>query len=229
MAANDVYLLSLRQLLNTKTCVNVHAVRWDVTGDPTTSDFQTLAVIFASTWKNVQVDDLSYVDWHALKVFGAGVTYQTTAPYRVSSVALSGTYSPAQAGVLTGTPLPNSNALVATLNTTKAGKRYRGRMYLAGVAEVWVDDSSLVNATQLATFQGNLNAAVTALGASGSNASWTWGVWSDRIATGVTLNDEWPRKRIYVGPQDPANAFTPITSATGRNYIGSQRDRRPGI
>jgi hypothetical protein len=45
----------------------------------------------------------------------------------------------------------------------------------------------------------------------------------------VALSNTWPRVLTSQGTPDPANAFADVESADVRQYVGAQRDRRPGI
>lgn len=227
----DVYRCALRQVLNGRDVVNTVFLRMKTNPEPTASMFSASLGAFVSVLTPAQVDDLEHLDWVATQVRGAGTTYSTTPPFRTSTVSYAGGYSPATPnGQLTSTPLPNSVALVAALNTAQAGRRRKGRLYVGGISELWVDDNSMVNSTQLATLQSGLDLIVSQYGASGSNADFEWGVWSDRIATNTKY--VWTTSGPVLtsqGAPDPANAFAAIVSVVCRSYVGSQRDRRPGL
>lgn len=230
MATDDVYKLALRATLNGKDCVNTFAFRMKSNPEPTTAMFANLADNLATVIEGIQVDDLTYVDWRAQQVRGTGTTYSTTPPFSTSTVSYSGGFGSTFVGDLTGTPLPNNVAMCVTVNTAQSGRRRKGRFFIAGIAEVWVDDNSLFNATQLATAQTMLDGIVTTYGAAASHADFELGVWSERIATNAKyVNTVSGPVLTSQGAPSPSTAYAGCTSLQARNFVASQRDRRPGI
>ena len=229
MAIDDVYLLSLRGTLNGRPTVNTLAFRRLVAAEPITSEFVALATTIKDGFKFDQVDDLTYQDWRALKVRGAGVTYQTEAPFRISTVAYAGPFT----GTLTGSnlqpPQANNCATVIAIATEQAGRRRKGRIFLPGLPENAVGDNSIIAATHIANVVLHAIGALAAYYPPGTDTTWRLGVWSDRIAMNVKLSNTWPRERISAGPPDPGTAFADAASLDVRSYVGSQRNRRPGI
>lgn len=229
MATDDVYLLSLRQQMNAQQLVNVLAIRCKTSTEPTTASFTALATSFANNLQDFQVDDVSYTDWRALKVRGTGVTYNTTAPFRVSTVAFAGPYTGTITGVLTGAPAAMQCSWLIGLNTSQAGRRRRGRLFVGGVTEAAITDGGVMSTSEVSATQTVMNSLVTVYGSGGSDTNFEWGVWSDRIAMNVAYNNAWPRELVTQGAPDPDNAYLAITSCTVKTLVGSQRDRRPGI
>lgn len=229
MATDDVYLLSCRSQFNAQEIVNTFAFRWRDTGDPVAADFVALASAMKELFRGNQVDDLAYTDWRALKVRGTGVTYNTSSPFRVSLVSYAGSYTGTLTGVSTNPPSPEQTAMVMAINTALNGKRYRGRVFIAGLTEAVMTDASLFDTTFRTNFQTSISTGLANYFVGGSDPDWELGVWSDRIAMNVALSNTWPRVLTSQGAPDPANAFTGATSITLRSYIGNQRGRRPGI
>lgn len=230
MATDDVYKLALRATLNGKDVVNTFAVRMKTNPEPTVAAFTTLASFIAGELETWQVDDLTYIDWRAQQVRGAGTTYSTTPPFSTSTVSYSGSYSGTIVGDSTGTPLPNNNALVVAVNTGQSGRRRKGRFFVGGIAEVWVDDNSLFNPGHLVNIQATMQVIADALKVGGTNTDFEMGVWSERIATNAKyVNTISGPVLTSQGTPDPATAYAGMTSLSARNIVGSQRDRRPGV
>jgi len=230
VAVNDVYLCALRASQNGQPVVNTLALRREVSGEPAASDFQAVLTLVKNALRTQQVDDLVYVDWTALKVRGTGVTYSTSAPWRVSTISFSGTFTGTLTGALTTEPEAMQCAYVFALTTAQSGRRRRGRMFVGGLPISAVnDDGTLDNTFRAATQSAGADPIVTLLGPSGTSTDWRLGVWSDRIATNTVLNNVYPRERVTAGTPDPDSAWAQVQSIIVRDYVGSQRDRRPGI
>lgn len=73
--------------------------------------------------------------------------------------------STATPGAILGDCLPNNVAVVCTLRTARVGRSYRGRMYIAGIAEADATRSRLVSAaaTRFANVFANFNTAMQAI------------------------------------------------------------------
>lgn len=229
MAADDVYILALRAQLNGKQVVNTFAMRLKSSIVVTTGFWQTHGTAIKDLLRANQVDDLVYQDFYATQVRGAGTTYNTTPPFRVSTVSYTGTLSGTAAGALTAPPEPGNVAALISLSTSQSGRRRRGRIFLGGISETYVDDDGTLNNTNRATLQTAVNSIVTDYGSGGVSVDLEWGVWSDRIATNTAYSNTWPRVLTSQGAPSPTTAFAAVTAATVRDYVGSQRDRRAGI
>lgn len=229
MATDDVYLLSLKALQNGQPLVNSLAFRRLISAEPTSSSFSALATGIKDALKTVQVNDVTWQDWRALKVRGAGVTYQTTAPFRTSTVSFAGPFTGTLLSTITVEPEPNQVAAVCAINTAEAGRRRKGRFYVGGVYITAIDDTSLLASSYMSTFVTNVIGLLANYCVGGSDTEWRLGVWSDRTAMNVALSNTWPRTRISMGDPDPGNAFADATGLDLRQYVGNQRGRRPGI
>lgn len=112
---------------------------------------------------------------------------------------------PAGTGDVVNETLPLNVCLVATLRTASRGRAYRGRLFVAGLAEPQLDEGVFDQ-----TIQEALLDFLTAFRTTIAATSWSWGVHQSQV-NGVTLN-----------PQ----TVTPITTVSVRNGIpGSQRRR----
>ena len=230
MATDDVYSLALEATLNGRPVINTIAVRRKQSAEPTTADWTSIATDIVDSLKGSQVDDLTWSSWRAQQVRGAGASYSTTAPFFTSTVSYAGTFTGSQVGQLTGTPLPNNNAILVSVQTAQSGRRRQGRFFLGGIAENWVDDNSLVNATQLATLQTALNGLVTDYKNGGASSAWEFGVWSMRIATNAKY--VWTTSGPVLtsqGAVSPSTAYLAMENLVARGFVASQRDRRPGL
>jgi hypothetical protein len=229
LATDDVYVLSLRALLNGKQVVNSFAFRLLTAVTPTSSSFQGLANVLKNGARTNQVDDLVYQDWRALQVRGAGTTYSTTPPFRTATVSYAGAFTGTLTGALTLTPASNMDSIVVAYNTALAGRRHKGRSFFAGIAETAISDASLIASTAVTAWVTDFVTPLSAYFAGGTDLTYRFGVWSDRTAMNVALSNTWPRVLTSQGTPDPANAFADVESADVRQYVGAQRDRRPGI
>lgn len=230
MATDDVYNLAIEATLNGRPVVNTMSLRLKTNTEPTSSDWQGLATSIANWLNDAQVDDLVYSNWRATKVRGAGASYQTTAPFFTSTVSFSGGFGSTITGALTSPPLPNNCAILCSVQTDQSGRRRQGRFFLGGISELWVDDNSLINPTQLATLQTQLDLMEAALKVGGASGTHEMGVWSMRIATNAkyvwTVNGPVLTSQ---GPVSPATAYMGMTALVARGFVSSQRDRRPGL
>lgn len=229
MAVNDVYLVSARALLNGQVIVNTLAFRALDSTTHTVTTLQAVANDIKASLRGSQVDDLTYTDWRALKVRGSGVTYSTSAPFRVSTVAFAAPYTSNLAGVQTLTPTSNLDAAVIRVSTGEAGRRRKGRIYMAGLYETAIDDNSLLASSFTSAVQSALSTNLGPYLTTGGSTVWRLGVWSDRIAMNVALSNTWPRVRTSQGSPDPDSAFADAVSLDVQQYVGAQRGRRPGI
>jgi len=230
MATGDVYLCAIRAVQNGQPVVSTWALRREVSPEPAAADFTSILTSVKNLLRLQQVDDLVYVDWTALQVRGAGVTYNTSAPFRVSTVSYSGALTGTLPGLLTAEPEAMQAAMVLSLTTAQSGRRRRGRVFMGGIAVTQVaDDGTLDNTNRTNAQTATADAIVALLGPSGTSTDWRLGVWSDRIATNTVLSNTWPRIRVTAGTPDPANAWAQVESIIIRDYVGNQRDRRPGI
>lgn len=228
MAINDVYLLSLRQRAVNQTIVNVFALRCDDNVEPGQATFQTVADQIKEWLRVRQAQNLAYETWRALKVYGAGVTYSTTAPFRTSTIAYEGSHT----GTLAGALLTDCNALqiaaVIRWRTQYAGRRKRGRTYLAGIADAQYASGALI-AGAVTGLQTQVDAMIASLGAGGTNTTFTLGVWSERTATKTRYNPATKTMEWDGTAQDPAGAFEAVLSGSVQSTLYTQRRRVIGV
>lgn len=229
MAVDDVYLLSLKALLNGQQVVNTFAFRRLVAAEPTATQFGVLATAIKDGLRQDQVNDLTYQDWRALKVRGSGVTYSTTAPFRTSTVAYAGPFTGTLTGASTLSPDVNQAATVLSISTALAGRRHKGRVFIAGMYATAHGDDSLLSTAFISAVVLHAIGALDDYIVGGTDTTWRLGVWSDRTAMNVALSNTWPRTRISMGTPDPDSAFSDAEGLDVRQYIGNQRGRRPGI
>jgi hypothetical protein len=229
MATNDVYMIALRALLNGRPVVNVLAFNTISSLDSTATTLGTVANFVKNQMRTQQVDDLTYTDWTATKVRGSGVTYNTSAPFRVSTVSFAGSFTGTNVGSLTGTPAAPNACAVAVLNTAQSGRRRKGHLFMGGITEALIDDNGLISGANVTILNGMFANVTNSYGPSGTDTDYRLGVWSDRIATNTVLSNTWPRVRITAGAPDPTTAWAQVENIAVRSFTGSQRDRRPGI
>lgn len=227
MAIGDVYQLALRQSQNGRQVVNTFFFRMKTAPDPTIALIQPLADDFKNALRQMQVDDLSYVDWRFQQFRGAGTTYSTTAPFRVSTVSYTGTFTAPLAGARVNPPESQQVAWICSVNTALAGRRRKGRFFLGGAAEADVADNGFFDPTQVANLQGFILPLITEYGTGGTSTDFMWVQWSDRIAKNTVLSNTWPRVEVSAGAPNPADADREVVSITVRTRVGAQRDRRP--
>lgn len=230
MAVDDVYMLAIEAVLNGRPVVNTFAFRRKSATAITAANLTTLADALVTRINNAQVDDLQWLTWRATEVRGAGATYSTTAPFLTTTVAYSGTITGTPTGELTGTPLPNNVALVVKVQSDQSGRRRQGRFFIGGIPEVWVDDNSLFNSTQLATLQTQLDFLEAAYKVGGTDTDWEMGVYSMRTATNAKY--VWTTGGPVLtsqGSPSPSTAFIGMQNLIPQSFVGSQRDRRPGL
>lgn len=229
-AIGDVYACALRSTLNGEQCVNTFHLRTKTTADPTTATLTTILTGIKDILRTMQVDDLAYSDWTALQVRGAGTTYQTTAPFRVATISYAGGFTGTLTGSITGSPAGNAMAIVLAKGTAQAGRRRKGRIYVPGIWTAAVATDGTIDNTERSNIQTNQCANLLALiGPAGTSSTFEDVVWSDRIAMNVALSNTWPRVRTSQGAPSPTTADAAVTGYVCRDYIGSQRDRRPGL
>jgi hypothetical protein len=123
--------------------------------------------------------------------------------------------SPAAAGTATGTALPDEVAAVISLQTTKTGPRYRGRMYIPGFTSADAAAGGVMSPnvkTALEAWAGNTIPG--ALGASG--LTWCLGLPARNAYTGSG-----GRQHPARGPETPGVTGAPVRD----NHWDSQRRR----
>jgi hypothetical protein len=101
--------------------------------------------------------------------------------------------------------LPLAVCLLATLRTDNRGRAYRGRMYVAGLAEPQLDEG-VFDTTIQEDLEDFLNGFITTISAT----SWDWCVHQSQV------------NEVHLNPQ----TCTPITSVSVRSGIPASQRRR---
>jgi len=228
MAVGDVYQLTLQQLYAGQKIQNTVALARKTAPDPIQADCFDLATNWVDLIKTHQVDDLAHTGWRVQQVHGGTVSYGTDCA-RDGGLIFEGGYTPPSVGTHAGADgMPPQSAIVTTLRTGFAGRRRRGRFYLAGWSEL-----QQAQGTVIPLFQSEVlttwNALMAQFGPSGSDAQWQLGVWSMRIATGCEPAATHPHALVNVDVPNPADAFRPVTETIVRNIVYGQRRRTIGI
>lgn len=108
------------------------------------------------------------------------------------------------AGLVSADLLPYQCACVVKVGTAYAGRSYRGRMYLPGLSESAANPGSIFSPTVVNAYQTCYEDLLAALGSGGSNADYTWVVYSKKLSASI-----------------------PVTSVAVRNVVRNQRRRMP--
>lgn len=194
MAAGDIYRLSMLgdygPAIVTVVTAHVKFLSGTATVDGACAYFVTNLLNLLKT-KQANV-----FYWRQINALSVNLTPPVSSQY-TTGLPLQGTQA--------SDALPSPNALVVTLRTQYAGRSYRGRQYIPGLAEGLstgsIEDGATVSAIQ--TYYDDL---VAGIGAGGSSTDYQWGVYSRKVPV-----------------------FTPITSTLVRSTLGTQRRRRPGV
>lgn len=142
----DVIRTELRASLRGVPVENVLDFVMQPPANPSAADVTNCVNAVAAAW--IQ---------HVLPVVGSG--YVLNSVYGVDLSVEGGEafeqfMNPVEPGLLTSETLPNNSALCYTKRTTRAGRSYRGRLYLAGLTEAQVNGNFL--AAGIAAVIGNI-------------------------------------------------------------------------
>ena len=228
MAVGDVYQLTLLQLYAGQRIMNTLAFDRKTAGDPIQADCFDLATDWMNRLREHQMDTLVHTGWRVQQVRGAGVTYGLDCT-RDGGMLFEGPYAPPSNGTHTAVDgMPPQSAIVTTLRTGIAGRRRRGRFYLAGWSELQQNHGTVASlfVTELQT---SWNAQLVQYGVAGTDPQWRLGVWSHRIASGCEPGAAHPHSPTNVDPPNPADAFRPVVDTTVRNIVYGQRKRTIGV
>lgn len=209
MAIGDVYRAAVVGRLGNEAVVNVThwKMKTNVDGPSTISTYLKTALY--SLYKARCVTNVS---WNQVQV-------------RKLAVPLTGAdidWNPAETGAIGSTAWASSVAVVASLRTGYAGRRYRGRLYLPGISPNYYSSGTVLEA-QRTGIQTMFDDMVAAVGANGANADLTWGVFSRKY--GEMRGSEETGHQI-IGYD--LTAFTPITAVLVRSPLGQMRTRAVG-
>lgn len=192
-------------------------------------ELQALADACKELFRAQQSTRVAYTSWEARQRRGAGVTY-TAQGNQVGGWVAEGTLTGTLTGAQVTEAVPNQVAAVVSWKTGQAGRRKRGRSYIAGIDEA-NHSLSQWSVAMTAQQQTALNTHIGVYGASGSSLDWTQGIWSDRTATGKRLVYDTQTGKGTLTPTDtpaPQNAWTDITSAVVYRELKTQRRRALG-
>lgn len=228
MASGDTYKLTLSATVASNIFQNVWAARWISESAIAEADFTELANDLKDAWRTSQASAIVYTEWHALQLWGSGMSVPTTGCTRDGGTTWAGVLS----GTLTGADvtaelLPHQSAIVVTLTTGFAGRRRRGRSYGFGFTEN-ANNSGLVTTGVQATIVTAFNALKAEYFDNGTSAKWELGVWSERTASGCVTNPL-TGEHTRVDTPSPSTAFTPITNYKLRDRFRTQRRRVLGV
>lgn len=197
---NAVYELTVYQMLAGIQVVNTLKLR-DVDGFGHAPELaQDFATNIIPTWKNILSNHISF----------QSVVARSLMPNtgEMATVSLTGTGA---AGVGC---YPVVCAGVITWRSALAGRRYRGRMYLAGL--VYTDGADAIfsagNQNNMATLA---NAIKTRYVTNAAANKWQLGVWSRKNAA-------------LAGQPGVPDPFQPVTQFTVQPYIATMGSRRSG-
>lgn len=208
MAYNDIYRLRIYQRLHGGQVVNVlHFVEdFTVAGG---TGAQALANDFRdnmlSTMRNRCSAQLTF----------EGVEVQSIVPF--SGAAVYAAWPANTVGAQSGNCISGTLAEVITIYTSRAGRRGRGRIYLAGTQTALIGGSNFGNwaTSQTTTTQAFATALATRYMNVPYATSYALGVWS-RVLAGPT-------------PPWPTSAFVRANSLTVRTTVRNQRRRQAGV
>lgn len=206
MAFNDIYRFRLWGRIHGQAICNVLHFKEDVPVGGTgaaglCTDFNTN---MATTMKNRLASSSGYTFEY--------MECQRLVPY--GDVPLIQNWTGGNVGAVGGNCLTGTLAEVLTLYTGQAGRRKRGRIYLAGGVGTDIFQGQWAT-TQTARTQAFATALATRYCVVPYATSYVLGVWS----------------RVIAGPAPPytTNAFTPVTSITVRTTVRNQRRRQLGV
>lgn len=158
MAVGDIFRVVAEQSLHGQTVLNVFHYIVGAVGatDETTGLASKFVATVIPPLKAVQSNELSHVSVTVQKIFPLPVRV----PYRnVNGVG---------AGTVAQNSLPTSMAVVGTKRTSFAGRKFRGRVFFAGVP-VTHEDNSVLAAANIAAWQAVCDAVKTTLSDTGTD------------------------------------------------------------
>ena len=234
LAAGDVYELALKQSYGGSLLYNV--LHFQLKGALLTPQAKFLALANASKemLRVKQASTLTYVDWKATQVAGAGVTYGVSNCRRAGGDFYEGVFTGTLTGAdVSGAPGPSFSAVVVALKSGFAGRSKRGQFYIGGLDANALDiaDRNLLAAsyvtswgTALATFGGAY------FGPSGTDPDFNWVIFSRFIASGCKYVISGSRPVLtHVQAADAVGCVVNVTSATVRNVVSPMNRRKKGV
>lgn len=202
--ADAVFELAVRGTWQGKQIANVMHIKGDSLGDGIAT--------FAQEWVDAFYrDNAAYYDngftittWHAREIALNPTLYE-------------GTLVTTMVGTSAAIPVATQTSLVITTRTGFAGRRKRGRHYLAGLGSDRLGQDGRITAVVVTALQLAANTFLT--GMPYGTGAYTWGVWS--AANGETRDANGNLTSVNI-----ATGFTPISQVVVRDIPAVQRRRR---
>lgn len=206
MAIGDVYRIAYTGTWNGQQVVNVFHFKMKSTAEPVSTAASYLTTAFYSLYKAFCQNTCTWnlVQGRKLSVPLEGIDYNLPTP---------------QTGASASVAQPMTHAVVVSLRTQYAGRRYRGRVYLPGLYGALMSNGTLLTATRN-SIQTYFDDMIAAVGANGSNSDLQLGVFSRVIGE---VKDGSGHITAY-----NLSGFTPLTSSIVRINLGSMRTRAIG-
>lgn len=208
MAYLQVQRLAIEGVLFGQPHVNVlHCASESVPGTTYPTDWQALANAFIDAIKTPLCNQIS---WGTLKVTDLAL------PPRTWEYALSKVGASASAD-----GLPANAPIVLSWKTGYAGRSYRGRQFVSGLAEAG-HLGGIMDSTYLSNLQSAINTFLGNWGDGGTLATnIVFGVWSEKLGTTKNVAGEILSYNYDLG-------FHPIETGVVRSAIANMRGRRYG-
>lgn len=206
MAIGDVYRIAYVGTWNGQQVVNVFHFKMKSNAEPVSTAASYLTTYLYSIYKAYAQNTLTWnlVQGRKLTVPLEGLDYNLPTP---------------QTGTQAVPSNPMTHAVVVSLRTQYAGRRYRGRIYLPGLVSTYISNGT-VTTTQRNAMQTTWDDIIAAVGSTGANSDLQMGVFSRVIGE---VKDAGGHVVSY-----NLSGFTPLTSALVRINLGSMRTRAIG-
>jgi hypothetical protein len=180
---NLTYGVAVRYVHSNQLMENVLHVNKITAGAATDAQF----LAFANAWKEViraqQSANVTYLDWIATQVAGAGVAYDPATCKQVGGTVQSGLLTGTLIGGTATDPLPPMNTMSVQLRTGTRGRSYRSKLQLGSHVES-VQSNGFWTVGYVAAIQANVDAFRAVYGSGGTNADLRWCTFSRGIASG---------------------------------------------
>jgi hypothetical protein len=228
VAIDDTYRFIGAQSMAGQVYQTSLAFRRLVETDVTPAELAALAESIKVLFRPQQHNTLSWTTWQCNQLWGSGMTKNEADCTRAGGRVFAGVFAaPVGGAVSSYDALPPQCALVTTLTTGIAGRQKRGRNYMTGLVEDYQAGGTWAGVF-ISTQQAAWTVFLAKYGASGTDPTWRWGVWSERVATGCIPNASGDG-HTNVDTAHPELAFTPISGYICRPTVKNQRRRSLGV
>lgn len=222
---DKVYQVAVRYQQPSVGAENVLHARKITAGDPTDAMF----LAFANAWKEAirtsQVNTVTYQDWVATQVLGAGVTYSTITCRQVGGTLQSGLLTGTLTGAVAEDPLPPMATCSLNVHTALRGRSYRTKLSLGGFGEPR-QSGGIWSGAFLTNLQAAIDAFRAVYGSGGTDPDLRWCTFSRGIASGCYPDpDQRHHPLVHRQAGDPDASMANITSATVTDSVSTQRTR----